>query len=639
MAILDGINGPEDLKSLSTQQLTQLALEIRQFIIDILAKKGGHLASNLGAVELTVALHKVFDSPNDKFIFDTGHQSYTNKILTGRREDFHTICQYKGLSGFSNPLESKHDHFHSGHAGNALSLALGVARNRDLRGDDYYVVAVIGDASLTCGVTLEALNNCARNLKKFVVILNDNAMAISKNVGAITRILSHLLSNPTTNKIFQEMEGFISKIPGYGNSLTRQAHKISESLKHLVSEASYFEQFGLSYIGPIDGHNIKSLLETLEGVRNSQWPVVVHVLTKKGKGLPEAMKNPTTHHGAVPFDPQTGKFLPSTTKPTFPKIFGQHLIDQATDGQNVVAITPAMSFGSSLDPFMEQFPDRCIDVGIAESHATTFAGGVAYTRDMKIYAVIYSSFLQRALDNLFHDICLQNLPVVVAIDRAGLASYGASHHGIYDISFLQAMPNMVIAQPRNGQILIELMESAFDWQCPVAIRYPNAVTEPPQKPLAKRLPGKGEVIAKGKELLIIALGNMCTMAMDVKERLAQHGVTATVLDPIFIKPLDHELLHDLLVTHKQIVTIEEHALSGGFGSIINDFLMRNGYNDVQVLNFGIPDTFVGHGNCGKLLEEIGVTAEHIANKSTEYFSLPKTRAEVIYDSSTLSEHN
>ena len=338
--ILENINGPERLKDLTTKELETLAGEIRQRIIEVLAKNGGHLASNLGIVELMIALHKVFDSPKDKFLFDTSHQSYTHKILTGRKDKFDTICLNKGLSGFSNPSESPHDHVHTGHAGTALSTALGMAYNRNFnKRNDEYVIPIIGDASLTCGLTLEALNNCSRNLKKFVVILNDNNMAISNNVGAITNILSRLLSNPTTNKIFQELENFISKIPGCGPSITRQAHKLTESAKHLVSQASYFEEFGLSYIGPINGHNIKEIIETLEGVKKSQWPVIIHVLTKKGLGLPEAMKNPTSHHGTPPFDPQTGKFLKKSSENKFPKIFGKHLLKQASKDSSIVAIT------------------------------------------------------------------------------------------------------------------------------------------------------------------------------------------------------------------------------------------------------------------------------------------------------------
>ncbi|MFI5344663.1 MAG: 1-deoxy-D-xylulose-5-phosphate synthase, partial [Chlamydiales bacterium] len=447
---LPEVHNPEDIKSMTYSELHLLADEIRQRIIEVMSVNGGHLASNLGVVELTLALHKVFNSPEDKFIWDVSHQTYTHKLVTGRQERFHQIRQFKGLCGFSHPKESSHDHFQAGHAGTALSLALGVAKNRDLTKRQEYIIPIIGDATLTCGLAMEALNNITRDLKRFIVVLNDNAMSISKNVGAITHILSRLLSNPFTNKIYQEVDGLVHKIPSVGPLLSQQGHKITESLKNLVSPAAYFEQYGLSYIGPIDGHDIKKVSEVLKGVKDSTWPVIIHVLTRKGEGMVEAIKNPISYHGARPFSKDTGKFLPApTTQPTFPKIFGAHMLHMAERDPSLVVITPAMSAGSCLDDLMNKFPDRCMDVGIAESHAVTFAGGIAYGGKMKVVVSIYATFLQRALDNLFHDVCLQELPIVFAIDRAGISGPdGSTHHGIYDISFLNAMPNMVIAQPR-----------------------------------------------------------------------------------------------------------------------------------------------------------------------------------------------
>ncbi|MBA2727631.1 MAG: 1-deoxy-D-xylulose-5-phosphate synthase, partial [Parachlamydiaceae bacterium] len=450
--ILKTINSPQDLKKLNIGQLGKLAEEIRQRIIEVLSVNGGHLASNLGSVELTLAMHYVFDSPNDKFLWDVSHQTYTHKMLTERNDRFPTIRQHKGLCGFSHPKESPHDHFHAGHAGTALSLALGMATTRDLCSQQGYVVPVIGDATLTCGMSLEALNNISRDLKKFIVILNDNEMSISQNVGAITKILSRILSNPTTNKIHQELDSFISKIPSYGSALSKQGHKFTESVKNLVSPAAYFEQYGLSYIGPIDGHDVRKIIEILEGVKNSQWPVIIHLLTKKGQGMESAINNPVSYHGAKPFNVETGEFLPATsTKPTFPKIFGSHLLKMAEKDSSIVAVTPAMTAGSCLDEFIQKYPNRCFDVGIAESHAVTFSGGLAHGGKLKVVTSIYSTFLQRAFDNLFHDVCLQEKPVVFAIDRAGISGPdGSTHHGIYDISFLNAMPNMVICQPRDG---------------------------------------------------------------------------------------------------------------------------------------------------------------------------------------------
>jgi 1-deoxy-D-xylulose-5-phosphate synthase len=619
--LLSKIVSSEDVKKIPLQLLPQLATEIRQRIIEILSINGGHLASNLGSVELTIALHRVFNSPEDKFIWDVSHQTYPHKILTGRNDKFHTIRQFKGLCGFSHPKESSHDHFYAGHAGTALSLALGVAKNRDLTKRQEYVIPIIGDATLTCGMSLEAMNNMNRELKKFIVVLNDNAMSISNNVGAITQILSRILSNPTTNKLYQELDTIVSKIPSYGASLSKHGHKITESLKNLVSPAAFFEQYGLSYIGPIDGHDTKKMIEVFEGLKDSQWPVVVHVLTNKGQGMEEAIKNPISYHGAKPFSLDTGKFHATiSTKPTFPKIFGIHILKLAENDPSLVAITPAMSAGSCLDDFMKKFPDRCLDVGIAESHAITFCGGLAYGGKMKVVASIYATFLQRAFDNLFHDVCLQELPVVFAIDRAGISGPdGATHHGIYDISFLNAMPNMVISQPRNGHVLKELLESSFSWNRPAAIRYPNMTTEEPDLPITRRDLGKGEVIVEGEGLLIIALGHMMTTALQVRCILSEIGVKATVLDPVFIKPLDTELICKLLVTHQKIVTIEEHSVVCGMGAIINNYLMSQGFTNVQIMNFGIPETFLDQGSHADLINEIGLTPEKIANKISQQF--------------------
>jgi 1-deoxy-D-xylulose-5-phosphate synthase len=635
-SILNTIHHPKDIKNFSYAELKQLASEIRQRIIEVLSVNGGHLASNLGVVELTLALHTVFNSPDDKFIWDVSHQTYVHKLLTGRNDRFHEIRQFKGLCGFSHPKESIHDHFHAGHAGTALSLALGAAKNRDLTKRKDYIIPIIGDATLTCGLALEALNNISRELKRFIVILNDNAMSISKNVGAITHILSRLLSNPTTNKIHQELDTIVSKIPSYGPIISQKGHKITESLKNLVSPAVYFEQYGLSYIGPIDGHDTKKLIDVLEGVKDSSWPVVIHVLTRKGEGMDEAIKNPISYHGAKPFSINTGKFLPNaTTKPTFPKIFGTHLLKMAETDPSIVAVTPAMSAGSCLDDFMKKFPDRCIDVGIAESHAVTYAGGIAYGGKMKVFSSIYATFLQRAFDNVFHDVCLQELPVVFAIDRAGISGPdGSTHHGIYDISFLNAMPNMVITQPRNGQVLKELMESAFSWKRPTAIRYPNLPTEESNAPLCEREFGKGEVLIEGKELLIIALGHMNGVALKTRDLLAESGITATVLDPIFIKPLDADLLCQLLLTHNKIVTIEEHSVVSGMGSIINNFLMSQGFTQVQVLNLGIPETFLDHGSNQALLNEIGLVPEKITKQILSHFKL-QLETDFIYNSTQI----
>ena len=623
-SLLAAIESPEDLKRLDSGELTLLAAEIRRRIIEVLSVKGGHLASNLGTIELTLALHSVFSSPEDKFIWDVSHQTYTHKIITGRNARFEKIRQFKGLGGFSNPEESSHDHFHAGHAGTAVSLSLGVAKNRDLTKRKEHIISIIGDASLTCGLTLEALNNVKRDLSRFIIVLNDNAMSISENVGAIKNLLSRLLNNPTSNKLYKEMESLVSKLPGYGQILAHTGQKLTESVKNLVSPAAFFASFGLSYVGPIDGHDIKKLIETLEALKNGSEPVLLHVLTQKGKGMEEAMKNPITYHGAKPFSRDTGKFLADAGKLTFPKIFGKHILKMAENDPSLVTVTPAMSAGSCLDAFMQKFPERCLDVGIAEGHAVTYCGGIAYGGQMKVVACVYATFLQRALDNVFHDVCLQELPVVFALDRGGLAGPdGATHNGIYDIAFLNTMPNMVICQPRNGQMLKELMESAFSWNCPTAIRYPNMVTEDSDYTLAKQELGKGEVLAEGNDILIIGLGHMCLTALKVREALAKEGISACVMDPIFVKPLDKEQLSHLLKTHRRLVTIEEHSLAGGMGSIINNFLMTNGFQNTRVLNLGIPEIFVHQGSHAELTNELGLTPEKITKSILEHFLFAK----------------
>jgi 1-deoxy-D-xylulose-5-phosphate synthase len=611
-----------DIKKLSLEELKDLAQEIRQKIIDVMAINGGHLASNLGTVELTIALHKVFSSPRDKFIFDVSHQTYPHKILTGRLGKFDKIRQFKGLCGFANPKESPHDHFYAGHAGTALSLALGVAKNRDLTKRQEHIIPILGDASLTCGLTLEALNNIQKDLSRFIVVLNDNKMSISNNVGAITHILSRFLSNPTANKIYEDIEAMISKIPGYGQALAKHGHKVRESVKNLVSTAPFFEQFGLSYVGPIDGHDIGKLIEVFEALKESEKPVLLHVMTVKGKGMENATENPITWHGCKPFDKVTGKFHTSSSNPTFPQIFGRHILKMAENDPSLVAVTPAMPAGSCLDAFMEKFPERCLDVGIAEGHAVTFCGGIAYGKKMKVVASVYATFVQRALDNLFHDVCLQEIPVVFALDRAGISGPdGSTHHGIYDIAFLNTMPNMVICQPRNGHVMKELMESAFNWMRPTAIRYPNMATAEPSQPIESRELGTGEVLARGKDIVLIALGHMCDTALKVRDLLAQEGVTATVIDPVFVKPLDTDLFTQAFMTHKYAVTIEEHSVNGGLGMIINTFILRNGFNHISVLNLGIPDMFVEQGSHKELMAEIGLDAPSIAAQIVKHFEL------------------
>jgi 1-deoxy-D-xylulose-5-phosphate synthase len=616
--LLADLAHPRELKNLSIEMLESLAEEVRHTIIETVSINGGHLASNLGITELTIALHAVFNSPEDKFIFDVSHQSYPHKLLTGRLPLFSKIRQYKGLSGFCSPNESPHDHFYAGHAGTALSLALGVAKTRDLTEHENknYVLPILGDASLTCGLTLEALNNIPKGLEKFILVLNDNNMSISNNVGAITNILSRIINSPRSNKIYHDILHLLGKIPNFGKTLAKQGHKVTESLKNLVSTAPFFEQFGLAYVGPVDGHNIEQLIEVLTALKTCDGPAILHVLTVKGKGMEKAIQNPISYHGCRPFNKITGDFLPQAgAKPTFPQIFGRHILKMAERDPHLVTVTPATPAGSCLEPFMKKFPERCLDVGIAEGHAVTFCGGLGYQKKLKVVLCIYATFLQRALDNLFQDVCLQEIPMIFAIDRGGISGPdGSTHHGIYDISFLNAMPNMVICQPRNGHLLKELLESSFSWDRPVAIRYPNLGTDEPDTPLKKRPLGKAEVLHVGSQIAIVALGHMCELALNLKDLLAKENIDATVIDPIFVKPLDSDLFCELFMTHKILVTIEEHSVGCGLGAILNSFIARNHFNEVQILNFGVPETYLEQGSNKELLAEIGLTPAAILSQ-------------------------
>ncbi len=604
----------ENLKQFSIDELALLAFDIRKEIIQVMSKNGGHLASNLGMVELTIALHYVFNSPQDLFIFDVSHQAYTHKILTGRKDRFHTIRKHQGLSGFTSPKESQHDHFFAGHAGTALSLALGCAKARDLSNEVHHVIPIIGDASLTCGLTLEALNNIPTHLERFIVILNDNKMSISENVGAITEILGRLINHPKSNRFYRGLKNQISKIPNFGQILAHGGSKIKKSIKTLFSSAPFFEQFNLAYVGIIDGHNLKQLIELLEQLKHEPKSILLHVSTIKGYGMDQAISNPASYHGVKPFDIETGVFVQGSSAQTFPQVFGEKIHIMAKNDPNIVVITPAMPQGSCIDKAMVELKDQFIDVGIAEGHALTFAGGIALDRRKKVIVSIYSTFLQRALDNLFHDICLQESPVVLAIDRAGISpADGSTHHGIYDLGFLNSMPNLVIAQPRSKAILNQLLEKAFEWKKPTAIRYPNlpADTTPSNGEIEF---GKGEIVQFGADILIIFLGHCQQLAQSISDRLKQDlHLSPTLFDPIFIKPLDSTTLLELIHTHQIIVTIEEHSLKSGLGTIVDQFIIEKKIEGKTVLNFGLPDFFIEHGSYLLLLEEAGLSQQTIFN--------------------------
>ncbi|SPN74163.1 1-deoxy-D-xylulose-5-phosphate synthase,1-deoxy-D-xylulose-5-phosphate synthase,Transketolase, C-terminal subunit,1-deoxy-D-xylulose-5-phosphate synthase,Transketolase, C-terminal domain [Chlamydia serpentis] len=624
--LLDQILSPTDLKKLPIAQLPDLAEEIRYRIISVLSQTGGHLSSNLGMVELTIALHYVFSSPKDKFIFDVGHQTYSHKLLTGRNtERFDRIRNDNGLSGFINPTEADHDLFFSGHAGTALSLALGMAKTTPLESRTH-VIPILGDAAFSCGLTLEALNNVSTDLSKFIVILNDNNMSISKNVGMMSQIFSRWLHHPTTNKLTKQVEQWLSKIPRYGTNLAKHSHKLSQCVKNLFCPAPLFEQFGLAYVGPVDGHNLKKMITLLQTIRNLPFPILFHVCTTKGKGLDQAQENPAKYHGvSANFNKsETEKHLPIIKpKPSFPDIFGQTVCELGEISSRLHVVTPAMSLGSRLEGFKQKFPERFFDVGIAESHAVTFSAGIAKAGNPVICS-IYSTFLHRALDNVFHDVCMQHLPVIFAIDRAGLAySDGRSHHGIYDMSFLRAMPQMIICQPRSHVVLQQLLFSSLHWSAPCAIRYPN-VPAPYGDPLNGdpnflRAPGNAETLSQGEDVLIIALGTLCFTALSIKHQLLAYGISATVVDPIFVKPLDNDLFSLLLMKHSKVITMEEHSIRGGLSSEFNNFVSMFNFK-VDVLNFAIPDIFLPHGSKNALTKAAGIDENSMMNRILTHFN-------------------
>jgi 1-deoxy-D-xylulose-5-phosphate synthase len=637
MSILNKISSPKDIKNLSIENLNLLSGEIRNRIINVLSKNGGHLASNLGVVELSIAMHYVFNSPTDKFLFDVSHQTYTHKLLTNRNKNFDSIRQFQGLCGFSNPEESIHDHFYQGHAGTSVSLSLGLAKKRDLINQDEHILSLIGDATLTCGLTLEALNNIDKNLKNFIIILNDNDMSISKNVGNIKNILRKILSNPKANKFYLDIQNLISKIPTLGKKIVKQNENILDSLKKFVTPAAFFDHFNLSYTGPIDGHDIKMLIDTFNNIKNSDRPIVMHVVTTKGKGMEKAILNPISYHGAKPFNIETGDFLCTSKTTTFPKIFGKAILNLAKKDPKIVVISPAMLKGSSLDEFKKEYPNRCFDVGIAEGHALTFAGGLAHDKKLKVVVSIYSTFLQRAFDNLYHDICLQKLPIIFAIDRAGLSGPdGSTHHGIYDISFLNAMPNMIIAQPRDGNLLKDLLFSSFDFNKPMAIRYPNSETIDTLD--AKKITlDSYDILSKGEDLLIVSIGHMCNEALKVKEILNIKNINPTIVDPIFIKPLNKDLFIELFKSHKKIITIEENSIKSSFASILNNFIIENNLSDLKVLNFALPDNFIPHGKNQDLLNDLNLNPKKISNKILDTFYIDTLKKEEKHDYSSISE--
>ena len=599
-SILKGLSSPDQLKTLSSESIKLLCDEIRSRIIDVTSENGGHVGPNLGVVELTIALHLVFDSPRDSFCWDVSHQGYVHKLLTGRNDDkFDKIRKDDGYSGFLSREESEHDSYGAGHAGTALSAALGMCKARDLKSEDSHVVAIAGDAAFTCGITLEALNNIACSTKKFILVLNDNEWSIAKNVGAFSKYFNELIANPVYNKLHREAESFLSSVPG-GKSLIKFVSKAKRDTKELLAPSSIFEKLGLRYLGPIDGHDIDSLVHFLEFAKNSDEPIVLHVLTKKGKGYPIALKEPEKWHGSGPFNKETGEMIgsPPGSPPKYQDVFGSTLSSIAEDDHLVVGITAAMPSGTGLDVFQEKCPDRFFDVGIAEEHAVLMAAGMA-AKGMKPVCAIYSTFLQRAYDPIIHDVCLQNLPVTFCLDRAGLSpNDGPTHHGLFDISYLNCIPNAIVMQPCDENELQHMVYSAIESGKPAFVRYPrgNGVgVELADKPVKFEI-GKAQVLENGNLGVIWAVGDFVHVALKINQRfMDQYGESFTVVNGRFIKPFDTKLLEEHARIYDHIFTMEDGVVKGGFGSSILEFLSDKNY-DVCVERFGWPDEFIPHGD-------------------------------------------
>ncbi|WP_019532752.1 1-deoxy-D-xylulose-5-phosphate synthase [Paenibacillus ginsengihumi] len=612
--LLDQIHSPQDLKRLAPDQLEQLSAEIRRFLVEKLSVTGGHLAPNLGVVELTIALHYLFDSPNDKFIFDVGHQSYVHKILTGRKDQFDTLRKYKGLCGFIKRSESEHDVWEAGHSSTSLSAAMGMAVARDLQGGSNRIVALIGDGALTGGMALEAMNHIGHEQRKLMVILNDNEMSIAPNVGALHNYLSRIRSDRHYVKAKEEVEHLIKKIPAIGSTLARTVEKVKDGLKYIVVPGVLFEELGFTYLGPVDGHNLPLLMETLQQADSIEGPVLVHVVTIKGKGYSPAEADSHGWHGVSPYKIESGQILKSVGPPMYTDVFGRTLIELAKQDERIIAITPAMPGGSGLMRFAEQFPGRMIDVGIAEQHAATLSAGLA-AEGMKPIFAVYSTFLQRAYDQVVHDICRAKLNVTFAIDRAGFVGPdGETHQGVYDIAYLRSLPNMVLMMPKDENELRHMMKTALEYDDgPIAYRYPrtNGVGVELDEKLQAIPIGSWEVLRPGGDAAVLAVGPMIKPALEAAERMAKENVHVRVVNARFIKPMDEAMLMQLANEDIPIMTIEEGARMGGFGSGVLEFYSGRDIYGLRIKTIGVPDYFVEHGSVAEQREEVGLTADRL----------------------------
>jgi 1-deoxy-D-xylulose-5-phosphate synthase len=610
MALIDTIKKPQDIKNLSLKQLYQLADEIRAFLIENVSKTGGHLAPNLGVVELTIALHRVFNMPEDKIIWDVGHQAYVHKILTGRKDKFHTLRQYGGISGFPKIDESPYDIFSTGHSSTSVSAALGIARARDLKGEKYNVAAVIGDGALTGGMAFEALNDAGNSNTNIIVILNDNEMSISPNVGSLSRYLSKIRTAPTYITLRDDIEYIVKKIPAVGNNLFKTVERVKESLKQLLVQGMLFEELGFTYLGPIDGHSIEEMSDVLRRAKKIKGPVLIHAITKKGKGYSFAEEKPDAFHGVGPFEVRTGENV-SPSKVTYSSIFGEEIIKEASVNDKIVAITAAMPDGTGLKNFARQFPERFFDVGIAEQHAVTLAAGLAIN-GLKPIVAIYSTFLQRAFDQIVHDVCIQNLPVVFCIDRAGIVGEdGETHQGIIDLSYLRIIPNLTLLAPKDIEEFRRMLKWSFKQNGPVAIRYPRGGdTEVKFGSYSEIVKGKWEKIIDGKEIAILAVGKMVQMSYKVAQKLKEKGINPTLVNCRFIKPIDNLMIEEVFKKHDFIFTVEDNYIAGGFGSAVLEVSAKKNYKG-KIRNIGYPDEFVTHGNVDILYKKYELDADGI----------------------------
>ncbi|MFW5433106.1 1-deoxy-D-xylulose-5-phosphate synthase [Paenibacillus apiarius] len=615
--LLEQINQPSDLKRMTKEQLVPLAEEIRQFLIEKLSATGGHLAPNLGVVELTLVLHYLYDSPKDKMIFDVGHQAYVHKILTGRRDRFDTLRQYKGLCGFVKRAESEHDVWEAGHSSTSLSAAMGMALSRDYKGEDSKVIAVIGDGALTGGMALEALNHIGHEQKKLMVVLNDNEMSIAPNVGALHNYLSKIRSDRNYKKAKEEVEQLLKKIPAIGGKLAKTAERLKDSFKYLVVSGMLFEEFGLKYFGPVDGHDIEKLIDIFQQADRVDGPVLVHVLTTKGKGYSPAEADSHKWHGISPYKIESGQPLKAVGNPMYTEVFSNALIELARQDERIVAVTPAMPGGSGLLKFAEMFPGRMIDVGIAEQHAATMCAALAMEGMKPVFAV-YSTFLQRAYDQVVHDICRQHANVVFAIDRAGFVGPdGETHHGVFDIPFLRHIPNMVLMMPKDENELRHMMKTALDYDAgPIAVRYPriNGVGVKLDEVLTPIPIGSWEMVRQGDHAAVLAIGPMVQVAQEAAEQLRREGIQLRIINARFIKPLDEALLIQLAKEQIPLLVMEEGAMAGGLASAVMEFYAENHLFGVKIKPIGVPDCFIEHGSINEQRQEVGLTAERLAKE-------------------------